>query len=61
MKTVIAVGLSLFSVAAWAQTAPACPTLPANAGLTWEQRVDASFTVFRFISADVPPITIARW
>ena len=23
--------------------------------------VDASFTVFRFISADVPPMTTARW
>jgi hypothetical protein len=52
MKTVIAVGLSLFSAAACAQTAPACPTLPASAGLTWEQRVDASFITCKALSAD---------
>jgi len=52
MKTVIAVGLSLFAFAAWAQTAPACPTLPANAGLTWEQRVDASFITCKAATDD---------
>ena len=52
MKTVIAVGLSLFSAAAWAQTAPACPNLPATAGLTWEQRVDATFIACKAITTD---------
>lgn len=52
MKTVIAVGLSLFSAVAWAQTAPACPTLPDSAGLTWEQRVDTTFITCKAVTAD---------
>lgn len=52
MKILIAVGLSLFSTMAWAQTAPACPTLPANAGLTWEQRVDATFITCKALTTD---------
>lgn len=52
MKTVIAVGLSLFSAAAWAQSTPACPPLPANAGLTWEQRIDTTFIACKAVTAD---------
>ncbi len=52
MKTVIAVGLSLFSAAAWAQSMPACPPLPANAGLTWEQRIDTTFIACKAVTAD---------
>ena len=52
MRIVIAVGLTLFSTVAWAQTAPACPTLPADAGLTWEQRVDATFITCKALTDD---------
>jgi hypothetical protein len=52
MKTVIAACLCLFSASAWAQAAPACPTLPANAGLQWEQRADASFIACKAVTAD---------
>ena len=52
MKILIAVGLSLFSTVAWAQTAPACPSLPADAGLTWEQRVDATFIACKAVNAE---------
>ncbi|MBA3929347.1 MAG: hypothetical protein C0521_07160 [Xanthomonas sp.] len=52
MKTVIAIGLSLLSAAASAQTAPPCPSLPASAGLTWEQRVDATFITCKALTAD---------
>lgn len=52
MKTMIAAFLCLFSAAAWAQTAPPCPTLPANAGLEWQQRVDATFIACKAVAAD---------
>ncbi|CAN7401969.1 hypothetical protein LJR143_002309 [Pseudoxanthomonas sp. LjRoot143] len=52
MKTVIAVGLSLFAATAWAQSPPACPTLPANAGLTWEQRIDTTFITCKAVTTD---------
>lgn len=52
MKIMIAVCLGLFSASAWAQAAPSCPTLPASAGLQWEQRADASFIACKAITAD---------
>ena len=38
----------------------ACPALLPVVGSVSSQRVEASFTVFSVISAEVPPITIAR-
>lgn len=52
MKIVIAASLFLASTAAWSQEAPPCPTLPASAGLQWEQRVDANFIACKAVAAD---------
>ena len=52
MKILTAALLCLSPVAAWAQTAPPCPTLPANAGLEWQQRVDATFIACKAVAAD---------
>ncbi len=52
MKTVIAACLCLLSASAWAQDAPACPSLPASAGLQWEQRVDTGFIACKAVTAD---------
>ncbi|HEY1034371.1 MAG TPA: hypothetical protein VGE09_05245 [Pseudoxanthomonas sp.] len=52
MKIMIAASLFLASAAAWSQEAPPCPTLPANAGLQWEQRVDANFIACKAVAND---------
>ena len=52
MKMLTAALLCLSPVAAWAQAAPPCPTLPANAGLEWQQRVDAAFIACKAVAAD---------
>lgn len=52
MKIVIAASLFLASAAAWSQEAPPCPTLPASAGLQWEQRVDATFIACKAVTHD---------
>ena len=52
MKTLIAACLLLASTSAWSQEAPPCPTLPASAGLQWEQRVDTTFIACKAVTAD---------
>ncbi|WP_155944737.1 hypothetical protein [Pseudoxanthomonas sp. Root630] len=52
MKTMIAACLCLASATAWSQEASSCPTLPANAGLQWEQRVDTSFIACKAVTAE---------
>ena len=52
MKLVIAASLFFASAVAAAQEAPPCPTLPASAGLQWEQRVDANFIACKAVAAD---------
>lgn len=53
MKTMTAFCLLfLLSAPAWAQQNPPCPTLPANAGLQWEQRVEAGFIACRAVTED---------
>ena len=52
MKTLIAACLLLASTSAWSQAAPPCPTLPASAGLQWEQRVDTTFIACKAVTAD---------
>lgn len=52
MKTLTALCLLFLSAPAWAQAAPPCPTLPASAGLQWEQRVDSSFIACKAVTAD---------
>lgn len=52
MKIVTAVCLCLLSTAAWAQSTPACPTLPANSDLQWQQRVEAGFIACKALAAD---------